>query len=127
MGTIELEGVLVQTLIGTGTPLALLTKNAIDSKGRQRPALSSAHRPPVMDNPLEEVEFADVLQHGDPGKWRFTGTKPGSGVPATSPDAPRGTVKVYELYLDESGREIELHYFRHPDGRVSGVKVTPRS
>jgi hypothetical protein len=79
-----------------------------------------------MDYPLDEVDFADVLQHGDPGNWVFKGLKPGSGAPAHSPDAPPGTVKVYEIYTDEFHLEIELHYFRHPDGRVSGVKVTPR-
>jgi hypothetical protein len=35
-------------------------------------------------------------------------------------------LKVYELYEDEFGDEIELHHFRHPDGPVSNVKVTPR-
>ena len=80
-----------------------------------------------MDNPLDEVDFVDVLQHGNPGQWKLKGTKPGSGMPATSADAPSGTLKIYELYEDEFGVEIELHYSRHADGRVSGVKVTPRS
>jgi hypothetical protein len=80
-----------------------------------------------MDNPLDFVEFVDVLQHGDPSRWTYVGIKKGSGRKATSAKAPLGTKKVYELYEDEFGREIELHYFRHRDGRVSGVKVTPRS
>jgi hypothetical protein len=80
-----------------------------------------------MDNPLDFVDFADVLQHGDPTNWTFNGEKAGSGVLAHSPGAPPGTLKIYELYKDEFGDEIELHYFRHPDGTVSNVKVTPRS
>ena len=80
-----------------------------------------------MDDPLDFVDFVDVLQHGDPNNWRFHGEKPGSGVAANSPNAPPGTLKIYELYEDEFGDEIELHYFRHPDGTVSGVKVTPQS
>lgn len=79
-----------------------------------------------MDNPLDFVDFADVLQHGDPGMWKYKGRKAGSGTPAHSPLAPPGTIKVYEIYEDEFGKEIEVHYFRHPDGSVSGVKVTPR-
>jgi hypothetical protein len=55
------------------------------------------------------------------------GEKAGSEVPAHSPNAPPGTVKIYELYADEFVDEIELHYFRHPDGSVSNVKITPRS
>jgi hypothetical protein len=80
-----------------------------------------------MDNALDFVDFADVLQHGDPTNWTFQGEKEGSGALAHSPDAPPGTLKIYELYKDEFGDEIELHYFRHPDGTVSNVKVTPRS
>jgi hypothetical protein len=80
-----------------------------------------------MDNPLDFVDFADVLQHGDPGNWTFQGEKPGSGAAAHSPNAPSGTMKIYELYEDEFGDAIELHYFRHPDGTVSDVKVTPRT
>lgn len=80
-----------------------------------------------MDDPLEYIDFDEVLQHGDPGQWTFKGHKPGSGVPAHSPQAPPGTVKTYEIYVDAFGEEIEVHYFRHPDGSVSDVKVKPRS
>jgi hypothetical protein len=31
------------------------------------------------------------------------------------------------FFPSEFGDEIELHYFRHPDGTVSNVKVSPRS
>lgn len=80
-----------------------------------------------MDNPLDFVDFADVLQHGDPDNWTFKCEKPGSGVAAHSPLAPPGTLKIYEIFADEFGDEIELHYFRHQDGSVTNVKVTPRS
>ena len=80
-----------------------------------------------MDDPLDFIDFADVLQHGDPAKWRFLGEKPGSGVAAHSASAPAGTRKIYEVYEDEFGVEIEVHCFRHLDASVSGVKVTPRS
>lgn len=80
-----------------------------------------------MQDPLNFVDFADVLQHGDPGNWTYVAKKPGSGAPAHSRKAPPGTLQIYAIYLDEFGDEIELHYFRHPDGSVSGVKVTPRS
>ena len=80
-----------------------------------------------MDDPLDFVDFADVLQHGDPTNWTFKAPKPGSGASAHSLHAPTGTLKIYEIYDDEFGREIELHCFRHLDGTVSDVKVTPRS
>lgn len=38
-----------------------------------------------MDDPLDFIDFVDVLQHGDPGRWTILGPKPGSPVPATSP------------------------------------------
>jgi hypothetical protein len=80
-----------------------------------------------MDDPLEYIDFDEIIQHGDPGRWKFKGVKPGSGVLAHSPDAPSDTLKIYEIYLDENGEDIEVHYFRHPDGTVSNVKVKPRS
>lgn len=80
-----------------------------------------------MDDPLENIDFDEVIRHGDPGLWKFKGEKPGSGVPAHSPNAPPGTLKIYELYRDANGDDIEVHYFRHPDGTVSNVNVKPRS
>ena len=56
-----------------------------------------------MDDPLDFIDFADVLQHGDPAKWRILGEKPGSGVAAHSASAPAGTRKIYEVYEDEFG------------------------
>ena len=32
-------------------------------------------------------------------------------------------MKHYDIYKDEFGKKIELHYFRHPDGSVGDVKV----
>lgn len=76
-----------------------------------------------MEDPLDFVDFADIIQHGDPYKWKFLGPKPGSPAPATSPVAQEGTMKYYDLYEDEHGDLIELHYFRHFDGSVVNVKI----
>lgn len=80
-----------------------------------------------MVDPLDYIDFADVIKHGDPRRWTFLGKKAGSGVPATSIHAPAGTTKEYDIHRDEFGTEIEVHYFRHLDGDVSGVKVVPRT
>jgi hypothetical protein len=72
-------------------------------------------------------DFDEIIKHGDPGKWKYKGLKPGSSVPADSANAPTGTLKVYEIYGDEFGDEIEVHYFRHVDGTVADVKVKPRT
>ncbi len=78
-----------------------------------------------QEDPLDYIDIDDVLQHGDPSKWTFVGRKAGSGVPATSPLAPPGTTKHYDIYKDEFGDDIEVHYFRHPDGSVGDVKIKP--
>jgi hypothetical protein len=80
-----------------------------------------------LEDPLDYIDFVDITQHGDPGRWKFRGEKAGSGVPATSSGAPPGTRKIYETYEDQWGDEIEVHYFRHTDGTVSDVKVKSRS
>jgi hypothetical protein len=36
------------------------------------------------DDPLDYIDFADVVMHGDPSKWKYHGAKPGSPTPATS-------------------------------------------
>lgn len=76
-----------------------------------------------QDDPLDYIDMDDVLEHGDPSKWKFLGPKAGSGVPATSPLAVPGTTKHYDLYTDEFGDVIEVHYFRHPDRSVGDVKI----
>ena len=76
-----------------------------------------------MDDPLEFIDSEELFEHGDPGRWKFKGVKSGSGAPAHSANAPLGTLKIYEIYVDEFGDEIEVHYFRHLDGTVSDVKV----
>ncbi len=76
-----------------------------------------------MDDPLDFIDLRSVLAHGDPTKWKPIGPKPGSPTIAHSPDAEPGTMKHYELYEDELGDLIEVHYFRHPDGSVGDVKV----
>ena len=80
-----------------------------------------------MDDPLDYVDITDVAVHGDPGKWRFQVRKQGSPTAATSLNAPPGTMKHYDLYLDEFGTKIELHYFRYADGTVDDVKVRPHT
>ena len=80
-----------------------------------------------QEDPLDYIDMDDVIQHGDPGKWAYRGAKAGSPVPASSRAAPPGTMKHYDIYRDEFGEEIEVHYFRHPDGSVGDVKVKPRT
>jgi hypothetical protein len=46
----------------------------------------------MQDDPLDFVDFADVIQHGDPSKWTPKGPKAGSPLPAHSPSAPPGTM-----------------------------------
>lgn len=75
------------------------------------------------EDPLEYIDIDDVLQHGDPARWNARGPKPGSPVDAHSLSAPPGTMKHYDLYTDLFGHDIEVHYFRHPDGTVADVKV----
>jgi hypothetical protein len=77
----------------------------------------------AQDSPLDYIDFDDILQHGDPSKWTFLGSKQGSGVPATSPLAQPGTTKHYDIYEDEFGDQIEIHYFRHADGSIGDVKI----
>jgi hypothetical protein len=76
-----------------------------------------------MDDPLDFIDPDEIFEHGNPGRWKFIKEKPGSGVPAHSPNAPPGTLKIYEIYQDEYGEVIEVHYFRHLDGTVSNVKL----
>jgi hypothetical protein len=52
-----------------------------------------------MDDPLDFVDFDDILIHGDPGKWSFRGPKPGSPTPATTPMAAPGTWKHYDMSI----------------------------
>ena len=75
------------------------------------------------EDPLDYIDFDDIIQHGDPKKWSFIGAKPRSGVAATSSFAQPGTTKHYDTYRDEFGDQIEVHYFRHPDGSVGDVKI----
>ncbi len=76
-----------------------------------------------MDDPLDFIDPIDVFGHGNPNRWVPKGPKAGSPTPATSPNASPGTMKHYDLYEDEFGDLIEVHYFRYPDGSVGDVKV----
>lgn len=75
------------------------------------------------EDPLDYIDMDDVIQHGDPSQWTLVGPKAGSPVPATSANALPGAMKHYDIYKDEFGDEIEVHYFRHPDGSVGDVKI----
>jgi hypothetical protein len=77
----------------------------------------------AFDDPLDFIDFADIIEHGDPNTWKFKGNKKGSPTPATSSGAAPGTMKHYDLYEDSFGDLIEVHYFRHPDGSVGDVKI----
>lgn len=81
----------------------------------------------VWQDPLDELDLNVIAQHGDPSLWTCLGPKSGSPTPATSGNASFGTMKHYDLYTNEFGDEIELHYFRYPDGSVTDVKVKARS
>lgn len=80
---------------------------------------------PAAEDPLDYVFFADILKHGDPGKWKYLEHKPGSPSIAKSSRVIPGTnkLKVMELFEDEFGVIIELHYFRCDDGKVENVTV----
>ena len=79
-----------------------------------------------MDDPLDYIDFADILQAWRSGKMEVQGTE--AGKPHTGHFAKRlqGTMKHYDQD-DEFGDEIEVHYFRHPDGSVADVKIKLKS
>ena len=80
---------------------------------------------PAAEDPLDYVSFAAILKHGDPAKWKYLGHKPGSPSVAKSTRVSPGTnkLKVMEIFEDEFGDLIELHYFRCDDGNVENVTV----
>ncbi len=81
----------------------------------------------MPEDPLDFVDFDDVLQHGNPDDWTYLGPKPGSPTPAKSLNAQPGKMKHYDIFKDQFGDQIELHYFRHSDGTVGDVKIRPRT
>ena len=81
----------------------------------------------VFENPLDELDFNVVLEHGHPNNWRFIAPKFGSPTLATYENALPDTMKHYDLYENAFGEKIEIHYFRLADGTVSDVKVKSRS
>ncbi|MEZ6128304.1 MAG: Calx-beta domain-containing protein [Planctomycetaceae bacterium] len=78
---------------------------------------------PTPDDIAAEMEPDDFEIHGDPDVWRYLGEKPGSGHLAETPAAPPGTRKIYEVWEDEFGFYLEIHYFRHLDGSISNVRL----
>jgi hypothetical protein len=68
----------------------------------------------------EELSYDQYLLHGDPANWTYQGSQI---VPATGQGFEAGTQKVYEVFLDESGQQIEWHYWIGADGSIIGGKV----
>jgi hypothetical protein len=58
--------------------------------------------------------------HGDPSAWKYLGKKT---VRATEPGREPGSMKVYEVFLDENGNQVESHYWLNPDRTVDGGKL----
>ena len=75
----------------------------------------------------EAMDLDDIKKFGDPSKWKPKGPKKGSGAPAHSPAAPPGTKKQYEVFEDEFGNEIEVHYFEDLTGGTSNITIVPSS
>jgi RHS repeat-associated protein len=67
----------------------------------------------------EHLGPGHFLNHGDPNKWKFLGRKP---VPATGRGFDKGTKKVYDVYLDENGCQVEMHYWQKLDGTIFGER-----
>jgi hypothetical protein len=65
--------------------------------GPPRPPRGGTH-PDVIG---EELTFDQIETHGDPSTWTYIGTK---SVPATEQGLPKGTLKVYEVFIDKSGK-----------------------
>jgi RHS repeat-associated protein len=75
------------------------------------------------DEIADAMDFNDYVRHGDPSKWKPLGEKPGSGKAATSEVSPDGTVKRMEVFEDEFGNSVSVHYHEHIDGSRSGKKL----
>jgi len=76
----------------------------------------------MIDSSLNSAQAA---QHGDPNKWKYKGDKRDSG----DPGARKGDMKIYEIWWDEFGKLLEVHYHRDPGGYVlqNTIKVKPYS
>ena len=68
----------------------------------------------------EEMGPGHFRDHGDPSNWEYLGKKE---VPASGRGFEPGTKKVYEVYLDENGNQIEWHYWKNADGTTEGGKL----
>jgi hypothetical protein len=73
------------------------------------------------------MDYDDYMEHGDPDKWKYNGEKQGSGAPTHNPIYPEGSSKRMEIWTDEFGHEVEVHYVEGPDGTIYDVKTSPRS
>src|SRR5262249_50770773 len=89
-------------------------------KGPEKPAAAPQKGPTSADTIAEQMGPGHFRDHGDPSSWRYLGKK---AVPAAEPGRQPGSTKVYEVFLDENGKQIEWHYWLNPNGTVDGGKV----
>jgi hypothetical protein len=76
--------------------------------------------PTSSDTISEEMGPGHFRAHGDPSSWTYLGKKT---LPATGTANLPGSRKVYEVFLDENGKQIEWHYWMNPDGTIDGGKI----
>jgi RHS repeat-associated protein len=129
-GSIQVNGIGVLTLApgvslsvsGQGTIGTIIAGSGIMSMAGmpQGDPLNTDPTPP--DIIAEELNFDQIQTHGDPGNWTYLGQK---CVPATGRGFPPGTQKIYEVFLDEFGKQVEWHYWIMPDGTIYGGKFVP--
>jgi len=91
------------------------------NRGGNAPNNPSPRRGPTDPDVIaEEMGPGHFDTHGDPSSWKYLGKKT---EPATEIGREAGSKKVYEVYLNESGKQVEWHYWRNPNGTVDGGKL----
>jgi hypothetical protein len=114
-----------------GTVVTVSTVGAVAGSVEQSAHLSVASGPsgggaaprrgPTSDDTIaEEMGPGHFEDHGDPSSWKYLGKMI---EPATEMGREAGSKKVYEVFLDENGKQIEWHYWVNPDGTVEGGKL----
>ena len=94
-----------------------------DTPSGERPSPHAVRRSDRYTDPdtiAEVLGPGHIERHGDPGTWKYLGKKQ---VPTTEPGRLEGSKKVYEVFLDENGEQIEWHYWISRDGTIDGGKV----
>ena len=67
---------------------------------------------PTSDDIIAEgMGPGHIESHGDPSSWKYLGRKT---EPATEIGREAGSIKVYEVFLDENGKQVEWHYWVNP-------------